>query len=323
MLSIGPNRSYICGDYRIDVLRRRLFLNDEPLTVTARAFDVLVELVENAGKVVTKDELLNSVWGDTIVEENNLTQQISALRKLFNERAGDHKYIVTVPGRGYCFVASVSEAQSSMPQEIMVASSTSSSITIDILNSGQGWPAGSFSLDPGTLRGGAIAAVYVFVVCLSLLLFNGQAGSPRTRPQSVGVLTFRTLGTENDRHGAGIRDTLRAKLGSLEDIAVRPSGQELPESDTLAAGRRMNVDVVLAGSIQQERGRIRVAIELIDVRSERVVWGKTFDDEATNLFELQDSIAAEVVKRLRIVRRSASPARPSPPAARGPKIFPA
>lgn len=315
MLAISQKPPYVCGDYRIDVSRRRVYVNEKPLTVTARAFDVLVELIERAGQVVTKDELLNAVWADTVVEENNLTQQISALRKLFNERAGDYQYIVTVPGRGYSFVAPVSELRSPGRQETVLAMSKSSSITIDISSSGDARPVGSFSFDPGTLRGGAIAAVYVFIVFVSVLLFNGPNGAANSRPRSVGVFTFKTFGVNDDRYGAGIRDTLRAKLGSLEDITVRPTGNDLPESDTLAAGRRLNVDVVLAGSIQHERGRIRVAIELVDVRGERIVWGKTFDDEAANLFELQDSIAAEVVRTLRIVRRSAiSPGRKLLPA---------
>jgi DNA-binding winged helix-turn-helix (wHTH) protein/TolB-like protein len=292
---------YICGEYRIDVRRRSIYANDAPLTFTAKAFDVLVELIGRAGEVVTKDELIDAVWADTIVEENNLTQQISALRKLFNERAGDHKYIVTVPGRGYCFVAPVSE-RPQIQREFLLAGLTASSITIDISNSDREKPVRSFSLDPGALRGGAVAIVYVLVVCVSAFLYGNVASNART--QSVGVLTFRTLGIEDDRYGVGIRDTLRAKLGSLEDITVRPAGNDLSDADTLAAGRQMNVDVVLAGSIQRDRDRIRVAVEIVDVRSERIVWGKTFDDDVSNLFELQDFIADEVARTLRSPRRS-------------------
>lgn len=302
MLDTRQKPVYVCGEYRIDLLRRRLYLNEEPLTVTARAFDVLVELIECAGELVSKDELMSAVWADAIVEENNLTQQISALRKIFNERAGDHRYIVTVPGRGYCFVAPVRELHSQIGPEIMLAGSTTSSITIDLSNSGGARPAKSFSLDSATLRGTSIAAAYVFVICFSAFLLGGL-GPAGSKPQSVGVLTFRTVGIDDDRYGAGIRDTLRAKLGSLDDITVRPGGHELPETDALAVGRRMGVDVVLAGSIQRDADRIRIAVEIVDVRSERIVWGKTFDDKAANLFELQDSIAAEVVQTLRSPRR--------------------
>jgi DNA-binding winged helix-turn-helix (wHTH) protein/TolB-like protein len=294
---------YVCGEYRIDVLRRRIYAKGEPLAVTAKAFDVLVELVARAGEVVTKDELIDAVWADTIVEENNLTQQVSALRKLFNERARDHRFIVTVPGRGYCFVARVHQQHLQARHPVLLAGSTTSSITIDISNSDRERPVGSFSFDAAALRGSAIAVVYVVFVCFAAFLFNGQ-NTAEVRPQSVGVLAFRTLGFEDDRYGAGIRDTLQAKLGSLEDITLRPVGDALLETDTLAIGRRMNIDVVLAGSVQRDRDRIRVSVEIVDVRGQCIIWGKTFDDKISNLFELQDSIAAEVARALLGPRRS-------------------
>lgn len=305
MADIFQKPIYLFGDHRIDLLRRQVFRGDAPLTVTAKAFDVLAVLVERAGEVVTKDELLSTVWADAIVEENNLTQQISALRKLFNERAGEHRFIVTVPGRGYCFVAPVEEAVPQLFHEVVFAGSETSSVTIDLSDSGS-LPFHSVSFDPAALRGGALAVVYVLVVCISAFVLSGRDVSQSAGPRSVGVLTFRTVGINDDRYGVGLRDTLRAKLGSLEDITLRPGGHELPATDTLAAGRQMNVDVVLAGSIQQYDGRIRVAIELVDVHSERIVWGKTFDEDVSNLFELQDSIAAEVAQKIRGPRRSSN-----------------
>ncbi len=303
MPDINQKPVYVCGDYRVDVFRRRLFLGDEPLAVTAKAFDVLMELIKRAGEVVSKQELLDTVWADSIVEENNLTQQISALRKLFNERASDHRFIATVPGRGYCFVAPVGESAAAA-HEVLIAGTATSSITIDLSRPDSRRSFRSLSLETASVRGFAIAAVYVIAVFLSVVVFSGRENPPKT--QSVGVLTFRTLGIEDERYGVGIRDTLRAKLGSLDDITVRPGGDELPVSDTLAVGRRMNVDVVLAGSIQHEHGRVRVAVELVDIRGERVMWGRTFDGDAADLFLLQDSIASEVVETLRSPRPSRS-----------------
>lgn len=307
MADISRKPVYMCGDYRIDLLCRRITVNDAPLMVTAKAFDVLAVLMERAGEVVTKDELLNTVWADAIVEENNLTQQISTLRKLFNERAGDHRFIVTVPGRGYCFVAPLEEetpASAPSHRELFIAGSETSTITIDI-SSPESGPFRSISFDPAAIRGAAFAAIYVFLVCFSAFVLGGEGSSASdARPRVVGVMTFRTIGAGDDRYGVGLRDTLRAKLGSLEDVSVRPGIDELPVSDTLAVGRRMNVDVVLAGSIQQHRDRVRVAVELVDVRGERIVWGKTFEDDVSNLFELQDQIAAEVARNIRGSRRS-------------------
>jgi len=103
-----PESHYVFGDYRLDAGRRLLSrANDEPIPMAARLFDTLLYLVENAGRLVEKRELMTAVWGNVIVEENNLTQTISSLRRLLNERPDEHRYIVTVPGRGYRFIAAV------------------------------------------------------------------------------------------------------------------------------------------------------------------------------------------------------------------------
>lgn len=306
---------YVCGRYRIDPLRRCIFIGEERVAVTAKAFDVLVELVQRAGRVVTKDELLSAVWPDAVVEENNLTQQISALRKLFNDPAGENKFIATVPGRGYCFAAVVNtEARAGREHaELLIAGSTTSSITIDISDKMRAL--GSFKIDPAALRGAALALVYVIVVCAAALVSDARRTDQYATVRSVGILTFRNVGSGDDRYGVGIRDTLRAKLGSLDDIAVRPEVIEPSAADTVAAGRRMNADIVLAGSVQRQDGRIRVAIEMVDIASERIIWGKTFDDDAANVFKLQDSIADEVIRSLKHARKG-------PLSKNGPRLSP-
>jgi len=95
------------GEFRIDPLERTLRRKDSAVTLHRRAFDVLLYLVQNPGRVVTKDELLKNVWPDAFVDENNLTQSISVLRKALDQRPGEISYITTLPGRGYQFVVPV------------------------------------------------------------------------------------------------------------------------------------------------------------------------------------------------------------------------
>src|SRR5947209_18799741 len=97
-------------DFEADLTRRRLMRNGERLVLNARTFDLLAVLLQRAGDVVTKDELLSAVWPDQFVEEGNLTVHISSLRKALGERRGDHRFIITVPGRGHQFVGHVSDA---------------------------------------------------------------------------------------------------------------------------------------------------------------------------------------------------------------------
>src|SRR3954464_9159686 len=100
---------YEFGGFRVDPVRRRLLRNHEQVPLTPKAFSILLILLERRGGVVEKEELIQAVWPDTFVTEANLTQNISSLRKALGERANDHRYVVTVPGRGYSFVADVLE----------------------------------------------------------------------------------------------------------------------------------------------------------------------------------------------------------------------
>jgi DNA-binding winged helix-turn-helix (wHTH) protein/tetratricopeptide (TPR) repeat protein len=102
--------SYEFGSFRIDMQRYLLLHNDRPIQLSPKAFKTLLVLVTNRDRVLKKEELLNAVWPDSYVEESNLAQNIFVLRKALGDEKSDHKYIVTIPGTGYRFVASVSEA---------------------------------------------------------------------------------------------------------------------------------------------------------------------------------------------------------------------
>src|SRR5262245_57671588 len=108
-MSEQTNRYYDFGSFSVDLGRRVLLTGGEPVPLTPKVLETLLVMIENRGRVLTKDELLNRVWGDTIVEEGGLTRNISVLRKALGERPDHHQYIVTVPAQGYRFVAEVQE----------------------------------------------------------------------------------------------------------------------------------------------------------------------------------------------------------------------
>jgi Tol biopolymer transport system component/DNA-binding winged helix-turn-helix (wHTH) protein len=98
---------YKFGEFRLDAVRRVLLCDDKPVQLPSRALDVLLALLEHSQSVIDRDELMRLVWGDRVVEENNLNRHISTLRRILGEGPNDHRYIVTTPGRGYSFVAQV------------------------------------------------------------------------------------------------------------------------------------------------------------------------------------------------------------------------
>jgi DNA-binding winged helix-turn-helix (wHTH) protein len=109
----GESKRYLVfGLFRIDVTERLLFNAEGAVPLTPKAFDTLLMLVENSGHVLGKDELMKAVWPDSFVEENNLAQNISTLRKVLSE--GGEKFIETVPKRGYRFIAEVKERYEGM-----------------------------------------------------------------------------------------------------------------------------------------------------------------------------------------------------------------
>ncbi|HVQ29048.1 MAG TPA: winged helix-turn-helix domain-containing protein [Vicinamibacteria bacterium] len=108
-MSASPRPVYLFGPFTLHAAQRLLLRNRDVVPLTSKGFELLLALVENPRKVLTKDELLQRVWPDTVVEESNLTQTVFLLRKALGEKVKEHLYVVTVPKRGYCFVAEVRE----------------------------------------------------------------------------------------------------------------------------------------------------------------------------------------------------------------------
>src|SRR5882724_6198790 len=105
-----PGHIYEFGGFQLDTAERLLRrLDGTPVPLTPRVFYTLLYIVEHHEAVLDKERIMEAVWPDSIVEENNLAQAISKLRQVFGETPGSHNYIVTVPGRGYRFVANVTE----------------------------------------------------------------------------------------------------------------------------------------------------------------------------------------------------------------------
>lgn len=111
------NRAIRFDDFEIDRERRRLLRGGETVPLKSRAFDILAALVENRGELLTKDRLLEMVWEGQFVEENNLTVHVAALRKALGEKKGEHRYIVTVPGKGYRFIGQIEPASGDLVVE--------------------------------------------------------------------------------------------------------------------------------------------------------------------------------------------------------------
>lgn len=262
------------------------------MPLTARAFDVLQVLVGNRDRVVGRDELLATVWAGRVVEENNLTQAIAALRRAFGTGAGDHRYIVTVPGRGYRFVAQVA-------------------VDGPADGAAQRLPPAAAGADQAARRPRGPMLAAVFVLGLGLLLLAALSWRSRDAPAAaapapatLAVLPFRTLGGA-PRDGLleqGLSETLIARISNASALRVRSSSssRQMGARDPVEAGRSLGAAYVVDGSIQRRGERVRVGARLLSVADGRTLWSGTFDESADRVFTLQDRIATAMTAAMAV-----------------------
>ena len=124
-MSEQNSKIYGFDNFRLDVPNRTLLRDSTPVSLQAKAFDMLVVLIENGGQLTAKDELFSRVWPDQTVEESNLTVQVSAIRRALGDNKDDPHYIITVPGHGYRFAGTLLQLDGTI-QKVEPIESTSS-----------------------------------------------------------------------------------------------------------------------------------------------------------------------------------------------------
>jgi eukaryotic-like serine/threonine-protein kinase len=177
-MSKQTNHFYEFGPFRVDAGRQLLLRDGQPVPLTSKAFETLLVLIQHSEQMVSKDELMKQLWPDTFVEESNLTQHISMLRKALGESPQDHRYIVTMPGRGYRFAEKVREVSDS--GELIVESHSVQRVIVEETDSKQptALVASSSSLRqrPWNVILGATAIVALLtVVAVGRVLYTGNA----------------------------------------------------------------------------------------------------------------------------------------------------
>jgi DNA-binding winged helix-turn-helix (wHTH) protein/TolB-like protein len=312
--------SYEFGPFRLDVAKRLLFRDGRPLTLTPRLFETLLVLVENNGRLVGKDELMTKLWPDTVVEEANLTVNVSALRKALGESTKEHRYIVTVPGRGYRFVADVKEGREEEPRsmpEMKLGAQTFIEEQTANFEADKSTPwlsepaparASNFVHSHKILLGSLLLAVTFALVCYLWLSSRHTKGDAGAGFKSIAVLPFRILnGSDNGRDtdeylGIGMTDALITRLSGLKRVSVRPTSAVLKYNragvDPVTSGRELEVDAVLEGSIRKAGDTVRVTVQLVSVQSGAQLWASKFDEKASDVFTVEDRVSARVSEAL-------------------------
>ena len=297
---------YEFENFRLDVSKGLLLRDGVPVPLTPKVFDTLLYLVEHCGTVLTKDELMTAIWPNTAVEENNLGQNISKLRVVLGEGRGENRYIATLPGTGYRFVADVkafAEETRHKDTEPSLSERVAAPAVVAPLESQLGKPT-------GRLRGRAWHAGFIVAFVTVLGVGSFYLWRSRTVPavdapiRTIAVLPFKPLVLENRDEAleVGMADTLISKLSNSREIVVRPISAVRRyggvEQDPVAAGRELGVDAVLDGTIQRWGDRIRVKVRLLRVANNKTLWEDQFDQKFTDIFAVQDSISVQVAGSL-------------------------
>jgi DNA-binding winged helix-turn-helix (wHTH) protein/TolB-like protein/Tfp pilus assembly protein PilF len=316
----SPAHLYEFGDFRLDTAKRLLQrLDGATVPLTPRVFETLLYMVEHYDTVLDKERLMEAVWPDSIVEENNLSQNISTLRHIFGETPGAHSYIVTVPGRGYRFVAEVSDLTDNGSATVKAEQGTAPTLAENRTEAAAARGRQQSSGKTGGLL--ALAVLGVIVLAAAILVRGPSVGflkkhriedavpatSPGNAPEtihSIAVLPFKPLGSEmnNELLGLGMADAVIGKMSKLKQLIVLPTSSVLKYTDRtfdpIATGRTLHVDAVLSGTVQHSGDHVRANVQLVTVSNGRTVWSEKFDQTFTDIFGIQDAISDSVARSL-------------------------
>ena len=278
-------QTFVFEGFHLDVARRKLTGPDGPVEVPSRAFDVLLYMVAHAGELLDKPSILKAVWPTTVVEEGNLSQCIFALRRALGDTASEPRFIATVTGRGYQFVAQVREVS-----PVVGSAETATTRSRKPLYAGAG-----LALAVGLL-----------------VAFRFWPATPARPPElaaapaeaSIAVLPFVDLSPAKDMEyfADGLAEELMnslSKVSGLRIIGRRSSfAFKGTKDDAKSIGEKLHVATILDGTVRKDGDRIRIKVHLNRTRDGVILWSEIYERHLDDVLDIQGSIAREVAATL-------------------------
>jgi DNA-binding winged helix-turn-helix (wHTH) protein/TolB-like protein len=347
----SPRNCYEFGPFRLDPSERQLTRAGEVVPLTPKVFDTLLLFVENSNLLLTKDEMIVRLWPDSFVEEGNLAQNVSMLRRALGDQPDGKPYIETVPKRGYRFIAEARLCSADRQDEIAFApvggeeageyerrvNERFNEAPFEFDESPS--PAPPLTSPPATesvttaparrKRGAAWAAIAVaaIAVCGVYFLFRSISPSRSEGKLRVAVLPFRNQGPDAtvDFLGFSLADAVITKLNYINAITVRPSAYiekyRNQQIDPARVAAELNVDKLLTGSFLKEGDDLRINLQLVDVAANQVLWGELLNLKYDKLMTVQDRVTQEVIRSLSVSLTPAESARLQRGAPRDPQAY--
>jgi DNA-binding winged helix-turn-helix (wHTH) protein/TolB-like protein/Tfp pilus assembly protein PilF len=283
------NRSYEFGPFRLDRSERMLLRNGEVVPLTPKAFDLLLALVEQPGHLLEKERLLKTVWPDSFVEESNLTDNVSRLRKALGEAESGQKYIETVPKRGYRFIASVRQLNDQRPALILAESEPDSSndSARDVVLRGRSY-----------LVLGLVALVTLATAGAAYLYF-----SKPPQAETLAVLPF-SADPASEYLADGLTESLINNLSLLTNLRVTARATAFSykgkEVNPRQVAKELNVGTVLTGRVALREDALTVQVDMVDATTGMQKWGERYQRKLSDIFAVQEEIARQITAKLRL-----------------------
>ncbi len=298
------NHLYQFGEFTLDAQSRVLKRAGATAPLTPKAFDTLLLLVQNAGRIVSKDELMKTVWPDSFVEESNLTQTIFMVRKALDETS-DRRYILTVQGQGYRFLAPVTDSANEAQERVAPAAPADAGSIVET-------PSSSRTPSARGWRWVVIASAavaFVLIVGITLWLWHSRRGTAQPAVKiMLAVLPFENFTGDpgQDYFSDGLTEEMISQLGDLDPahlgVIARTSVMHYKHSQESIPqiGRELGVQYVIEGSVRRDSERVRITAQLIQVKDQSHVWAREYDRDLGHLLELQGEIAREVANEIEL-----------------------
>jgi TolB-like protein/DNA-binding winged helix-turn-helix (wHTH) protein len=328
---------YEFGPFILDPDERLLRHGAARMELPPRAFDTLLVLVENNGRLLEKDALMRTVWGDTVVEENNLSQVVYLLRKALRDGEDGSRYIETVPKRGYRFISRVRQVEATASNgnghnphvDSDAASLRIENVGDSIASPAPPKPALNGSSDPhnrppakepesriphlpqrsawsqGLLVGLAIVTVVALVGAAGWR--RGLFGEAVPGPiRSVAVLPLQNLSNDPNQEYFvdGMTDELITDLAQIRELKVvsktsimQYKGTRIPLPQI---GRELGVDAVVEGSVLRSGDRVRITAQLIRAATDRHIWAAAYDGDLKDVLSLQARVAEAITDEVKL-----------------------
>lgn len=309
------NRLYEFGRFRLDTGQRLLTRDSEPIPLPPKAFDTLVFLVQNSGRVIQKKQLMDALWPESFVEEANLTQNVFLLRKALGDEV---EYIKTIPKVGYRFIATARELSGNEGALVSAGSSRQRIVIHEQIIEHEEEPGipeiptSPVVVWPRILRRTLLLSTLLLILAaigLGTWFFSRQrsgAISSRAPIDSIAVLPFTNQIADSDSEylSDGIAESLINSLTQLKGLRVVPRSTVFRYKnrniDPQAVGQELKVRAVLVGRVLRRGETLSVQTELIDVDRESQLWGEQYNRNVSDLLAIQESIAKEISQRLRL-----------------------